>query len=120
MISSISLHALELLVHLGWTEGERSQAQIVTLDAVIQFANPPKACATDQLEDTYCYDYLVTTLKTHLITQSFRLIEHLSQQIYLWLKTLLPMDSSISVRITKQPAITQLAGVSFSYGDSKN
>lgn len=119
MKTSITLHQLELNVHLGWSEAERLQQQAIMLDVLVHFAEPPAACTTDQLNDTYCYDHLINLLKTNIGSRTFRLIEHLSLHIYHVLRHLLPADALINIRITKHPVITQLGGVSFCYGDEK-
>lgn len=66
MISScLTLNGLELHIYLGWPTAERLQLQTVKVDITIQFTTPPSACTTDNLQDTFCYDALVTLLKTH-------------------------------------------------------
>lgn len=116
--SSIVLHRLEWKVNLGWSQEERAQPQTVFVDIKLLFKEPPKACTTDDLADTYCYDKLVQTIKTHIQSHEFRLIEHVGQTIYQICKKSLSDDISLSIKITKKPAIIDLTdGVSFFYGD---
>ena len=61
-VSNIVLHGLELSVILGWPEEERRQRQLVLVDVSVRLHKPPQACFTDQLEDTFCYDALVTAI----------------------------------------------------------
>lgn len=111
------LNDLELLVLLGWMEDERSQPQTVSLDIKIQFKEPPVACITDNLADTFCYEKLVNAIKSHVAAHEFRLVEHLAHEIYQFLKQQLK-TAHISLRLNKKPNIAGLAGgVSFIYGD---
>ncbi len=115
--SSLSLCGLELAMHLGLHDNERSQKQIVLLDIVMVFKVPPAACLTDQIEDTYCYATLVEKIKKEFETKAFQLIEHMGQEIYAYLRSLI-LDASIKITLTKHPHIEGLTGgASFSYGD---
>lgn len=116
--SSIVLHSLELSVHLGWSDAEQLQQQIIVTDIKILFLQPPKACLTDNLADTFCYDELTQKIKQKASSKSFRLIEHLGHELYQTIKLTLLHDSAVSLRITKKPPIPNLkGGVSFCYGD---
>lgn len=118
--SSLLLRALELEVVLGWPEEERAQTQKVALDIHMQFLQPPIACETDDLHDTYCYDTLVQKIKKHVSTRPFRLLENLGYEIYQHIKQNLKTDISVCIRITKKPAIDNLTGgVSFTFGDEE-
>ena len=116
--SKLSIHGLALPVFLGWTEEERQKQQTVLLEMEIKFAAPPKACESDLLDDTYCYDRLIQSLQKQISTTPFRLIEHLACVIYQLAKTFFPQDARVTVGITKHPDIKGLTGgASFSYGD---
>jgi 7,8-dihydroneopterin aldolase/epimerase/oxygenase len=116
--SRLSLHRIELSVHLGWPEEERATKQLVLLDLDIDFAKSPKACETDELNDTLCYADLITHLHYKLATTSFRLIEHLSYEIYQLIKPHLPKNARLRLHLTKYPPIPSLkGGVCFSYGE---
>ncbi len=118
--SSITLNRLKLSVNLGWPQGERVKQQIVTLNVTIRFKEPPVACTTDQLSDTYCYDDLVNTIKSHVATRNFRLLEHLGYEIYQVIKHSVRTALSVKILITKKPAILNLTGgVTFCYGDEE-
>lgn len=115
---TLTINGFELPVHLGWPDAERQQSQIIRVDLSIQFATSPKACVTDQLQDTFCYDKLLSHLHTHVRDKEYRLIEHLAADIHQLLKPLLPSDIKLTVRLLKFPAINGLTGgVTFSYGD---
>jgi len=118
--AQLNLDQLELNLALGWSEAERAQKQIILVDIMINFAEPPKACITDQLEDTYCYDTLIKQLVETIAPKSFKLIEHLAREIYLLIKKFFTQPVAINIAITKKPNLSTdvtLKGASFSYGD---
>ncbi len=116
--SGISLHEIELNVLLGWPQQERAQSQNVLVDIHIHFKTPPQGCITDNLDETYCYDKLITTLKEKLAKREFHLIEHLGHEIYQIIKSYITAETCITTRVTKHPKIENLkGGVSFFYGD---
>lgn len=118
--SGIILQGLELSVKLGWPQDERLKEQIVVTDIMIDFVEPPRACTTDHLEDTYCYDALIKDIKIFIASKKFRLIEHLGFELYQLIKKSLPENTRIRTRVTKKPAILNLTGgVAFFYGDEK-
>lgn len=120
MKSSIVLHDLELSVRLGCLPEEQLQDQIIALDINMQFSTPPRGCTTDNLDDTYCYDVLISKIKKEIATREFRLIEFLAHEIYHIVRANLPKDTIIGVRVKKKPLILNLmGGVSFYYGDKE-
>lgn len=117
--STIKINQLALDVSLGWTEEERKNLQTVYLDIQLKFTKLPKACETDDLNDTVCYDKLISTLKNALRERQFRLLENLAKEIYFIIKSCLAMEVRINLTITKHPQIKDLASVSFHYGDEE-
>jgi len=116
--SSLMINGFELPVCLGWPEAERRQAQTVRVDFEVQFATPPKACETDQLQDTFCYDKVLTLVREKIQEQEFRLIEHLAVEIHRMTKPLLPSGTLLTVHVLKFPAIPGLTGgVTFTCAD---
>jgi dihydroneopterin aldolase len=114
----LTINALELSIHLGWPTAERRALQRIFLDVEIRYPTPPKACQTDKLEDTVCYDSLIRTIKEKLNDRHFHLVEHLAKSIYDIIQTLLPTDANSRIRILKYPRIEGLTGgVHLSYGD---
>jgi 7,8-dihydroneopterin aldolase/epimerase/oxygenase len=112
------INKLTLDVHLGWPDAEREKTQPVYLDMIINFNQLTNACSSDDLQDTICYQTLITQLRAHLQQSSYRLIEHLGYVIYHFTKKSLPTTCSLQIVITKYPNIAGLLqGVSFSYGD---
>lgn len=117
-IARLTINDFKLSVKLGWPKEERLQKQTVMLNIDILFPEVPKACKTDQLEDTICYHELTKIITKKTSDRYFFLIEHLSYFIYETIKPLLPKKSSLVVHITKKPKIKNLeGGMRFSYGD---
>lgn len=117
--SAIKLNQLKLMVQLGWPDAERMSLQPIFVDFKIRFLNVPNACQTDVLDDTFCYDSLVTFFKTEVAKRQFRLIEHLGAYLYQLAKNRLT-EHAITICLTKQPPIADLTnGVSFYYGDDE-
>ena len=116
--SSLSLNGLSLSVFLGIYPEEKQKKQTVRLDVRICFPDPPLACCSDQLEDTYCYDKIISYLKENLHHQKFQMIENFTMTLYNLLKHYFPVEVTLSVRVTKQIRIPELAdGITFEYGD---
>ncbi len=117
--SSIVLHQLELSIHLGWPEVERSKKQTVHVDIHMHFTTPPEACITDELDERTNYDALSQKITQDFSTKSFRLIEHLGFAIYQLTKAFLPKNTLAAICVTKFPPIANLkGGVQFWYGDT--
>lgn len=119
LYSTLSVRSLELTVNLGWRTSERKHEQPVLLDLIMRFpSTPPKACASDQLDDTVCYAALIEHIRNVIAKKKYRLLEHLSADIYHAAKSQLPKSCRLNVRITKFPKIDGLmGGVNFDYGD---
>jgi FolB domain-containing protein len=119
MDTSLILRGLELGVYLGWLEAERKQKQKITLDIEMRFLHPPRACTTDDLEDTHCYDELIKNIKKHINKRQFRLVEHLGKELHHFIKQQFAQQQiTLTIAITKKPPIANLTGgVSFYYGE---
>ncbi|VVC74733.1 hypothetical protein AQUSIP_00050 [Aquicella siphonis] len=119
LYTTLSVRGLELNVNLGWRDKERKQEQPVLLDLIIRFpAAPPAACETDELDDTVCYATLIEHIRHAIAHKKYRLVEHLSADIYRSAKTRLPRPCRLKIRLTKFPKIEGLmGGVTFDYGD---
>lgn len=118
--SKLVIHQLELNVFLGWGDAERSQKQTVWVDLTADFKTPPKATETDRLNDTYCYHTLSHQIVENISPRGFRLIEHLSAQIYKIAKAFFGEESFVKVGVSKKPDISYPnQGVTFWYGDGE-
>lgn len=115
--SALSINALEIELFLGWPNEERMRRQVVSLDIELHFSALPKACTSDDLQDTVCYRELIEKLREKICVQKFHLIEHVTQEVYVVLKSLLPAHCNISVHLTKHPQIQGLGSVTFNYRD---
>jgi dihydroneopterin aldolase len=119
LLASLEIKCLELCVFLGWPKEERKKEQVVLLDILIHYQIPPKACETDQLEDTVCYSTLVKYLKDEIAGHSFHLIEYLGAKIFHLVKEKTPPTAKVNIIITKHPPICGLAqGVRFNFGEN--
>ena len=100
-----------LAVRLGCGEEERGAPQAVDLDLAIAFAAPPRACASDRLEDTVCYADLIELARKVVEGREFRLVEHLAHELFARLRPLVPADARLWLRATKlAPPVVGLAG----------
>ena len=116
--SFLSIQHLELRVNLGWRRQEQQLPQPVILDIDIHFPAPPKACQTDDLEDTSCYAELIEDIRAQVAKRDYRLVEHLASEVYTITKSHLPKRAKATVKVTKFPKIKGLVnGVCFHYGD---
>lgn len=117
--SSLSISDFELPVFLGWTEQERSEAQIVLLSFKIIMRQTPQACVSDQLADTYCYAQLIQKIEQQIAGQRFQLIEHLALTIHTCIKQSINENDRVRVTIKKHPKIAGLNGyAAFHYSGS--
>jgi dihydroneopterin aldolase len=116
--SSIHLRGVELHLNLGWTAEERAQKQTLLIDVLLQFPNPPKACLSDELEETYCYGTLINAMVSQTQSREFRLVEYLGAEIYQIIKTTYPTVTHAVVSVHKNLAVVNLPGtVEFQFGD---
>ena len=113
----LAIHNLDLLINLGWPDNERNEKQTVQVDIEFHFEQPPKACTTDNLKDTFCYDDLINAIFEYTAKQEFRLLEHLAQALHAFIKSKIETPSNIIVHVTKHPSIKGFSGnIRFSYG----
>src|SRR4051794_12496628 len=77
MNTSLLIRRLLLQVRLGGPDEERACPQNVELSVEIGFASPPRACFSDDVSHSVCYDQVSKWLKEYAETQSFRTIEKL-------------------------------------------
>ncbi len=116
--TALTLRSLELYINLGWQANERSELQMVSIDLIIRFAKPPRACETDDLTDTLCYAKLTQKIREKTAKKSFHLLEHVSAILHHLIKEELPHGAHLTLHVTKHPNIEGLnGGVTFSYSD---
>lgn len=107
---SLRINQLELKVNLGWRDKEQLEPQAIMCDIVIYFAQEPHATHSDELKDTICYDDLVKKIRSKISTKKYRLIEHLTKEIYNVVEEQLPPLAKTQVNVTKKPKIAGLLG----------
>lgn len=114
--SSLFINNIDLPIHLGWTDNERAEQQVVQIDIEVFFTAPPKACVTDNLDDTYCYDQIIQILFDKTKDKQYHLVEHLAQQIHQIVKSYFN-NEMVLIHVYKHPVIKGFSGkVRFSYG----
>lgn len=118
--SHIHLHQLELQIYLGAFEEERKTSQRIWVDIDIHFQNPPTACLTDKITDTFCYDSLTQIIAKQITPRVFHLIEHVAHEIYHLIKKSSAEPIEVLVKVTKKPLLSAnlvVSHASFTYGD---
>ena len=116
--SRIALKKIELDVNLGWSVDERIKKQRVLIDLDITFLKPPRACLTDKLEDTFCYDQIIKLMNSSISSRKFHLIEHLTHELYNVVKATFPPHTKLNIRLTKNLTAVNLSGEAiFCFGD---
>lgn len=109
MFTQLEINNFILSVLLGATKEERSIPQNISMDIKILFTKSPKACITDNLEDTICYDKLLKLVQEFCINKEFNLIENLAYAIYHFLQSQYPKQN-FKLRICKAAPIQNLLG----------
>lgn len=118
LCTNLKIEDLEFRVYLGWPDKERLKEQLVLINIDIFFETIPAACASDKLDDTFCYSHLIKTLHEKIGQRHFHLIENLCHELYKIVKEIVTVPSQIIISVTKHPNIPGLkGGVTFSCGD---
>lgn len=117
--TQLHIDNIQLLAHVGQGARERSVPQAMRIDITITFKKVPRACYTDQLADTVCYDQLVSLLVAHCHGKSFALIEGMAYDLFNAVKRVLPRETILRLSLTKlHPPVAAIKGSSsFSYED---
>lgn len=111
----LRVHGLEIPVRIGLTEEERRIPQAIQFDIEIQFAEKPLACSSDKIEDSICYDEMSSQIEEKVSSRSYKLIEHLCQEVFTMLSEKLAAQTHLALRVKKlRPPLRQTnQGVSF-------
>ncbi len=74
---------------------------------------------TDRLEDTVSYDALVDAIKAVVSDREFSLVEHLANEIFISLRSLVESGDELRVTVRKvSPPIPEITkGAEFTVGD---
>jgi dihydroneopterin aldolase len=106
----LTIRGLELKVNLGWRDKELLEPQAIMLDVDIYLPEPPKACQTDDLQDSVCYAELINKIRQRLGNNKYRLIERLATEIFDVIAPEMPETARLRVQVTKKPKIDGLTG----------
>ena len=99
--SELSIRGISLPIRIGCGPGERLSPQPVEIDITIRFVTPPRGMETDRLEDTVCYDELVSAIKGVAVDREFSLIEHLANEILTSLRRLVAPGDGLRLTVRK-------------------
>ena len=114
---------MRIWVHLGCTEQEKFNPQLVSLNIELYFKSLPEGARNDKLEGTVCYAALVQKVKSFCRNRQFNLIEHLTAEIYQVVKDSLKQHRSLVTFIgvtghKMSPPVPDIhGGVTFTYCD---
>lgn len=97
----LSFQTKELSMSLGCYPEEHIKKTPVVVKVKIDFQNLPKACDSDQLADTVCYDHLTQYIEKTCREKHFELVEHACKTLFDGLKALIKVSANIEVKITK-------------------
>lgn len=101
MHSTLEIENLDLQLHLGVSSAEQQQSQRVSFSIKLQFQALSAAVQTDDLDDTWCYQQLEDLLRETLCARSFHLLEHLAYVSFNLIRTLIPAEVDLWLRVTK-------------------
>lgn len=115
----LKVRGILLPIRLGRSEEERLNPQQVEIDVTIRFETPPRGMVTDRLEDTVCYDALVSAIKEVVANREFSLIEYLANEILTSLRSVVESEHELRVTVRKvSPPVPEITkGAEFTVGD---
>jgi 7,8-dihydroneopterin aldolase/epimerase/oxygenase len=113
----LAINDFRLWIHLGHTEEEKFNRQPVSFTIELEFKTPPKACVTDELDDTVCYFDLTNGIRTLCEKKRFNLVEYLAAEVYksvektLKAKKMMPKIGAVRVTVLKlAPPVPDVQG----------
>ena len=115
----LTIKGITLPLRLGYSAEERLNPQPVEIDLTIRFETPPRGMVTDRLEDTVCYDGLVSAIKQVVTNREFSLVEYLAKEIFDSLRDIVESEHELRVTVRKvSPPIPEITkGAEFTVGD---
>jgi dihydroneopterin aldolase len=109
--SVLNINKLRINIHLGWSRDERETRQDVDVYIKFFFNRLPKACITDNLEETICYDKLAKQITSYTEAKQFKLIEALCYQLYNLIRQTTSNETKIWIKVIKcNPPIENILG----------
>ncbi|MDB2414796.1 dihydroneopterin aldolase [Rickettsiales bacterium] len=117
--SVISTNKLRLKMNIGVGEDERKTPQDMDISFKFFYKNPPKACQSDDINDTICYDNVIKIIKNCCCNKTYKLLEYTAYQLYKAIREETAEDIKIWIRVEKcNPPIDEVMGsTSFEYCD---
>lgn len=117
--SVISLNKLRISAKLGVTKEERNKPQDIDVSFRFHLQGIPKACETDNIEDTVCYHKISDLITEICSKKEFKLLEYLCYLVYKEVRKKVAQDIKIWVLVEKlTPEIEGLVGSSsFEFSD---
>ena len=97
----LKIGGILLPIRLGYSADERLNPQPVEIDITIRFETPPRGMVTDRLEDTVCYDGLVSAIKQVVTDREFSLVEYLANEIFTSLRNVVESEHELRVTVRK-------------------
>ncbi len=104
-------------VNFGAFEEERSQPQTVCMELDIIFSVLPKACETDELEDTIDYSIIQNGIQDMCSARPYKLLENLCYEAFNLIKEKWLPDASLKLTMTKNPPHASIETASFTISD---
>jgi 7,8-dihydroneopterin aldolase/epimerase/oxygenase len=122
LLSRLTLADLRLSVRLGCEPEERLRPQPVDITIEAEFLRVPRACESDELEETVCYDKISRALQSYCENKEFRLIEKLGLELFRIAKEIAGPEISLTLHAKKvQPPVENLrGGAIFSITENKS
>jgi dihydroneopterin aldolase len=117
--AALSLNKITVPVHLGVSDEERETPQNITVSIEIGMDEPLRACETDAISDTFCYDTMLQLVEKTCQAKPYHLIEHLCYMVYISVKKV-AHNKDIRITVHKQyaPLSHKLESASFVFGDT--
>lgn len=111
--SIISLDNMKVSMSIGLSDEERSEKQDIILSFKLFYNKPPKACETDNIDDTSCYYQIYKIADNYCNNNSIKLLEHLCYELYKQIRKVVNDDIKIWVKAEKcKPPIDNFFGTS--------
>lgn len=117
--ASVALNNLRIRAHIGVTDKEQNELQDIDVSFRIYFPGIPKACLSDDINDTICYHQMSEIIRKYCAENRVRLLEYLCYQLHTKIKESIEIPAAVWVKVDKcNPPIKNFSGnTSFEYGE---
>jgi FolB domain-containing protein len=113
----LALHQIHAEARLGVGEEERRAPQTVVIDVRLYLPRAPAGALSDNA-DYICYHGIGQKIHALCAGKEYRLIEYLTHEVHRLLRTLVPEEVKISVRLRKPRILLAYVQEGASYGFS--